>query len=92
MREESRIKERQKPEAELALEGRRRLGLLTFRPPSPEPGGLYLAEPVAAVYLRPPPPPPAFAISFFTFAVGEGSALLGWSRLSLPEECATLPL
>ena len=58
MREESRIKERQKPEAELALEGRRRLGLLTFRPPSPEPGGLYLAEPVAAVYLRPPRPHP----------------------------------
>lgn len=33
IREESRIKERQKPEAELSLEGRRRLGLLTFRTP-----------------------------------------------------------
>ena len=37
------------------------------------------------------PQPPPSAISF-TFPFGAGRALLGWSRLSLPQECATLSL
>lgn len=71
------------------LERRRRLGLLFLPGARSLAGRFWLSRGGCLPPILPPPPPSAIS---FTFPFGAGRALLGWSRLSLPQECATLPL